>query len=159
MGSFVDGYCLSCQPVAATATRDLAERVLAVISNLRIDDQFSAHWRNGFGQCKGAVLRELRRIFTESGVEVDTTQKDNPVSQAGALERIFADLNTGDWFSRRCGERPDDLIEYARVDPPSSTTEKAQHIAERFNDSVQVYLTEQERKLLADIITAEFQKD
>src|SRR5687768_10714830 len=54
----------------ADAKRDLAEKVLAAISGLRIDDRFSPHWQNGFGQCKGDALRELQRVFTESGVEV-----------------------------------------------------------------------------------------
>ena|SRR5688572_24514319 len=54
-----------------TTKRDLAEKVLAAISGLRIDDRFSPHWRNGFGQCKGDALQELQRVFTESGIEVE----------------------------------------------------------------------------------------
>jgi hypothetical protein len=61
--------------IITAAKRDLAEKVLTAIGNLQIDDRFSAHQHNGFGQCKGEALRELRRIFTESGIDLTSTQK------------------------------------------------------------------------------------
>lgn len=65
------GTLKGCFQKLAAAKRELAEKALAALNALKVDDRFSGHWRNGFGQCKGGALRELKRVFTESGVEVE----------------------------------------------------------------------------------------
>jgi hypothetical protein len=72
MGSVVDGYCLSCQPIVA-AKRDLAERVLTTIRvvNLRLV------LRSADGTVmRQSIVAELQRLFAAEGIELTTTQKE-----------------------------------------------------------------------------------
>jgi hypothetical protein len=62
----------------AAAKRDLAEKVLAAIEGVNVADRFPIRRRGLSPQAsaKSAIRRAVQRVFTESGVEVETKGGD-----------------------------------------------------------------------------------
>ena len=74
---------------------------------------------------RGVTLTGQCAAISDRGYYFCSCQCEHVPAPAPAVKavpkRIYIDLETGDWFPERCGERPELLVEYAPVLPARDT--------------------------------------